>query len=82
MRPATDSPYMLLVAPVREERADAGSTASDGVQGIDKLKVAALDDPGDHARRLLGPRADRRRRARTALLPADEDASSDRPAAR
>ena len=33
------------------------------LRGIDKLKAAALDDPGGHPRRLLGARADRRSRS-------------------
>ena len=36
--------------------------------GIDKLKSRALDDPGGHARRLLGARPDGRRRAARPLL--------------
>ena len=63
MRPGEDSPYMLLVAPVQEDRGRLPNGQCESSQGIDKLKRVALDDPGGHARRLLGPRADRRPRA-------------------
>ena len=64
MRPYEDSPYMLLVAPVREEirippRAGRGSRSF----GIERLRMP-LDDPRRDARRLLGPGSDRRCRAR------------------
>ena len=64
-------------AAARRRTADGASCA-----GIDKLKVPRSDDPGGHARRLLGARADRRRRAARPLLPADRARSSARPAAR
>lgn len=39
MRPDEDSPYMLLVAPVRDEKRLPADPKSDSLQGIDKLKV-------------------------------------------
>jgi carbamoyltransferase len=43
MAPGTDSPYMLLVAPVRADRRVAGMV--DGAKGFDKLKVVRSDIP-------------------------------------
>jgi carbamoyltransferase len=43
MAPGTDSPYMLLVAPVKAERRLAG--ARDGAKGFDKLKVLRSEVP-------------------------------------
>ena len=43
MAPGTDSPYMLLVAPVKAERRRAA--AGDDVTGFDKLKVVRSDIP-------------------------------------
>jgi len=40
-----DSPYMLLVAPVREERQIPMSEAQEGLFGIDKLNVPRSDIP-------------------------------------
>jgi carbamoyltransferase len=39
MRPGEESPYMLLVAPVREAKRVAVNGAAGDLQGIDKLKV-------------------------------------------
>jgi carbamoyltransferase len=39
VRPLEDSPYMLLVAPVREEKRLHVDGAADGLEGIEKLKV-------------------------------------------
>ncbi|MBM4108328.1 MAG: carbamoyltransferase [Phycisphaerae bacterium] len=39
MRPREQSPYMLLVAPVREEKRLSANGQGDGLFGIDKLKV-------------------------------------------
>jgi carbamoyltransferase len=39
MRPGEDSPYMLLVAPVREDKRIAGPAGGPEAEGIDKLKV-------------------------------------------
>jgi carbamoyltransferase len=39
MRPEEDSPYMLLVAPVREEKRLRTSESTNGLEGIEKLKV-------------------------------------------
>ena len=41
----TDSPYMLLVAPVKEERRRAMTTEEDKLFGIDKLNVPRSDIP-------------------------------------
>jgi carbamoyltransferase len=43
MAPGTDSPYMLLVAPVRADRRTAVS--GDGAKGFDKLKVVRSEIP-------------------------------------
>jgi len=43
MKPETDSPYMLLVAPVRADRRTAAS--GDGARGFDKLKVVRSEIP-------------------------------------
>lgn len=39
MRPEEDSPYMLLVAPVRPDKRLATNGQADGLEGIEKLKV-------------------------------------------
>jgi carbamoyltransferase len=39
MRPCQDSAYMLLVAPVRQEKRLNASAAENGLEGIEKLKV-------------------------------------------
>jgi carbamoyltransferase len=41
----TDSPYMLMVAPVKEERRRAMTTEEDKLFGIDKLNVPRSDIP-------------------------------------
>ena len=68
MRPYEDSPYMLLVAPVREEQRAASPCPRavrwrhDGTGGAGLRHRAAepvpFDDPRGDARRLFGPRAD------------------------
>ena len=46
MKPNEDSPYMLLVAPVRKERCIDESGQADGLEGIDRLlKVRRSDVP-------------------------------------
>ena len=79
-RRTSDSPYMLLVAPVRDEQRTRlnGERAARARQA----EGAAVGDAGGHARRLLGARADGRRRAARPLLRADEDVRASRPAAR
>ena len=62
-----DSPYMLLVAPVNEDRRRAMSAAEEALFGIDKLNVPRSDIPGGHARRLLGAHPDRARGDQPAL---------------
>ena len=54
-----DSPYMLLVAQVREDKCVQMTEAQRALFGIEKLQRAALGHPGGDARRLLGARADR-----------------------
>ena len=62
---------MLLVAPVRDEHALPLSDAEQRSRWRttptcgSRVNVAALDDPGGHARRLQRPRADRRRGSAT-----------------
>ena len=76
MRAGEDSPYMLLVAPVREQWRTA-LTDEDRRKMADpdlrvRVSVAALDGAGDHSRRLFGAGPDRRCRPAWPLLPADE----------
>ena len=58
-------PYMLLVAPVQQERRIADDGGAGAALGHRPAERAALRHPGDHARRLLGPGADGRRRDAT-----------------
>jgi carbamoyltransferase len=55
-RPAEDSPYMLLVAEVQESQRLATNGASDGLQGIAKLKLLRSTVPAithvDHSARI------------------------------
>ena len=44
-QPAAESPYMLLVAPVREERRRPLDDASLRARGLDKLRIARSDIP-------------------------------------
>ena len=60
MREGEDSPYMLLVAPVRDEHRVALNGAERALSGLDKLSVARVCDTGHHPRRLLRPSADGR----------------------
>jgi carbamoyltransferase len=56
MRPFEDSPYMLLVAPVREEHRVAMPPEADGAFGIEKLRYARSTIPAvthvDHSARV------------------------------
>ena len=45
MRPREDSPYMLLVAPVRDRHRMPVDGRANGLRGLDKLKVARSDVP-------------------------------------
>ena len=45
MRPNADSPYMLLVAPVRDAHRLAAAGRSNGLSGLEMLKVARSDIP-------------------------------------
>ena len=45
MRPREDSPYMLLVAPVRESRRTPLDEGGNGLRGLDRLKAARSDVP-------------------------------------
>jgi carbamoyltransferase len=54
----TDSPYMLLVAPVAQKRRIPLTAEQSKLWGIDLLNVPQVGHPGDHAHRLLGARAD------------------------
>ena len=53
-----DSPYMLLVAPVKKERQIPMTDEQREPLGHRQAQRAALRHPGRHARRLLGARAD------------------------
>jgi carbamoyltransferase len=44
-RPHEESPYMLIVAPVRADKRLAADGAADGLTGLDKLKVARSQIP-------------------------------------
>ncbi len=76
MRPDEDSPYMLLVAPVRERwrttLSDEDRRKMEDPDLEDPCVGAALDGAGDYARRLFGAGPDRGRRTARPLLPADE----------
>ena len=75
-----ESPYMLLVAPVAAgQRLAADGAAAARTWTSSKLVRARA---GHDARRLLGPRADRGRRAAPRLLQAAARRSRRRPAAR
>jgi carbamoyltransferase len=45
MRPGEDSPYMLLVAPVREDKRTAVPSGTEALEGIEKLKVPRSEVP-------------------------------------
>jgi len=45
MRPDEDSPYMLLVAPVREERRTDHASRNGALAGLDKLNIRRSDIP-------------------------------------
>lgn len=45
MRPKEDSPYMLLVAPVKEERRNALTPEQEKLFGIEKLNISRSDVP-------------------------------------
>ena len=45
MRPEEDSPYMLLVAPVRDRHRVPLDAGSNGLRGLDKLKATRSDVP-------------------------------------
>ena len=78
-----DSPYMLLVAPVRRARRRTMTGGGAEAVGHREAQRRALGDPGGHARRLLGARADRAPRAPTrATTSMLERLPSARPAAR
>ena len=62
MTEAVDSPYMLLVTPVARQHRTTLTDDDRGATGIAKLQRRPLGHPGRDARRLLGARADRRRR--------------------
>ena len=66
LEPGQESPYMLLVAPVLDERRSAGrrrAARDDGDRSrpAQRVNVVALDGAGRHARRLQRPDPDRRR---------------------
>ena len=62
-----DSPYMLLVADVVDQRRRLMNQDEQALFGIDKLNVPRSRDPGGHPRRLLGAHPDRARRHQPAL---------------
>ena len=59
-----DSPYMLLVAPVREGAAHSADRGATPALGHRQAECAALGHSGGHARRLLGARPDGHARRR------------------
>jgi carbamoyltransferase len=69
MEDEADSPYMLLVADVAEDKRLA--VPDEGVTGLDKLKVSRSGGAGDHPRRQLGTGPDGRSGAARAAPPAD-----------
>ena len=65
MRPNEDSPYMLLVAPVREAKRLEPGPGHDDAFRYSKAELSAFGDPGRHARRSLGPHSNGRCRAQS-----------------
>ncbi len=65
MRPNEDSPYMLLVAPVKQDKRLAIDQAAHGLR---QATSEAFGRSCDHTRRLLGARADGRQRATSAVF--------------
>ena len=63
-----ESPYMLLVAPVRRSLRIPMTSEQEKLFGIDKLNVPRSDHSRHHPRRLLGSRADRSARGQPAIL--------------
>ena len=62
-----DSPYMLLVADVRQDQRLPVPPEAEALWGIEKLNVPRSTRAGDHARRLLGAHPDRPPRHQPAL---------------
>ena len=62
-----DSPYMLLVAPVRDEHAHRDDRRAAAALRHREAERPALRHPGGHARRLLGAHPDGARRDEPAL---------------
>ena len=76
------SPYMLIVAPVRERAAHSRCNAEQQqLFGIEKLKLKRSRAAGDHPCRLLGAHPDRARRHESALSPAAQGVRAPAPAA-
>ena len=70
---ASDSPYMLSVGDVREDKRRAMTAAEQALFGIEKLNVARSENSGRDAHRLFRPDPDRARRHQSAV-PTPEDA--------
>ena len=68
----TDSPYMLLVAPVKKERSIPLTRRAAEAVGHRQAQRAALRHSGHHAHRLLGAHPDRDAETQPALLRADQ----------
>ena len=66
-----DSPYMLLVAPVKKERQIPMTDGSKKLWGIEQLNVRALRHSRRHAHRLLGAHPDGEPRDQSGLLRSD-----------
>ena len=71
MRPREDSPYMLLVAPVRESHRAPLDAGGNGLRGLDKLKAARSEVPAvthvDYSARVQTVDAERHGRYATLL---------------
>ena len=77
-----DSPYMLLVAPVKKERQIPMTEEHRKLWGIRAAERAPLGSPGHHAHRLFGPGADRRPGHQRELLRSDQGVRASSPAVR
>ena len=63
-----DSPYMLLVAPVKKERQIPLTDEQQQAVGHRQAERSALRHPGHHAHRLFGAHADGDRATRTRTI--------------
>ena len=72
----TDSPYMLLVAPVVEKRRIAPTQGTAGALGYRSFERAEVGHSGSHPRGLFGAHPNRARRDQSPLLQAAQSVRS------